>query len=394
MRVKKTRSDQRGVYRYPVDVPDERGGYRKTYTTINPGDDGTTEIMIQMLHRMGDDEVTNNVNNGHPKLTPEQKAAKSAWEEAHLGEKYPIDWKFKGNWKSVPTLSALKTPLRDGDTERPNDEAHTDSYFINANSETAPGIVDADRNQIIFRSEVYYGVYGRTSINFYAFTATETRALPAALTISGRSGTRSHLAARAERKMISLPRKMTIFFYKGCMLKYGIRINAMNLCSKIVMMLKRVDDRTGKCERSQTNEEEMEMGKKANQELKKMKSKKKAVMFRKVHAFLVDKFRLGYAGKAKELLQKYSVDILLSMVISVCDAQEQKVKIMAELFTYETVKLIVFYTAYRLVWGSIFLVLGYIIVNICQLVWHGITKFIRKIRSRSKEVLSLKDKQK
>ena len=30
--------------------------------------------------------------------------------------------KLKGNGKSVPALSALKTPLRDGDLERPDDE--------------------------------------------------------------------------------------------------------------------------------------------------------------------------------------------------------------------------------------------------------------------------------
>ena len=48
--------------------------------------------------------------------------------------------KLKGNGKSVPALSVLKTPLRDGDEERPDDEAYRDSYFINANSGTAPGI--------------------------------------------------------------------------------------------------------------------------------------------------------------------------------------------------------------------------------------------------------------
>lgn len=41
--------------------------------------------------------------------------------------------------------------------------------FINANSSTAPGIVDADCNPILDRSEVYSGVYGRASINLYAF---------------------------------------------------------------------------------------------------------------------------------------------------------------------------------------------------------------------------------
>ena len=69
--------------------------------------------------------------------------------------------KLKGNGKSVPALSVLKTPLRDGDAERPDDEAYADSYFINANSGTAPGIVDADRQPILDRSEVYSGVYGR-----------------------------------------------------------------------------------------------------------------------------------------------------------------------------------------------------------------------------------------
>ena len=31
--------------------------------------------------------------------------------------------KLKGNGKTVPALSVLKTPLRDGDLERPDDEA-------------------------------------------------------------------------------------------------------------------------------------------------------------------------------------------------------------------------------------------------------------------------------
>ena len=77
--------------------------------------------------------------------------------------------KLKGNSKSVPALDMLKTPLRDGDLEREGDEAYANSYFINANSDNAPGIVDANRQPILEHSEVYSGVYGRASINFYAF---------------------------------------------------------------------------------------------------------------------------------------------------------------------------------------------------------------------------------
>jgi hypothetical protein len=89
--------------------------------------------------------------------------------------------KLKGNGKSVPALSVLKTPLRDGDTERPDDEAYANAYFINANSAAAPGIVDADRQPIIDHSEVYSGVYGRASINFYAFNSNGNKGIACGL---------------------------------------------------------------------------------------------------------------------------------------------------------------------------------------------------------------------
>ena len=48
--------------------------------------------------------------------------------------------KLKGNARSVPALSAIKNLLRDGDTERPDDEAYANSWFVNANSATAPAL--------------------------------------------------------------------------------------------------------------------------------------------------------------------------------------------------------------------------------------------------------------
>ena len=73
--------------------------------------------------------------------------------------------KFGGK---IPPRGALKLPLRDGDLER-EDEAYTGSYFVNANSTTAPQIVDRAVQPILDRSEVYSGCYARVSINFYAF---------------------------------------------------------------------------------------------------------------------------------------------------------------------------------------------------------------------------------
>jgi hypothetical protein len=102
-----------------------------------------------------------------------QAAIQAAYEE---GES-----KLKGSGKIVPPLDAIKTPLRDGDKERPGDPAYANSYFINANSGTAPGIVDADRNPILQRSEVYSGVYGRASINLYAFNSNGNRGIACGL---------------------------------------------------------------------------------------------------------------------------------------------------------------------------------------------------------------------
>ena len=106
-------------------------------------------------------------------VTAVKKAIQAAFDEGQS--------KLKGSSKSVPALSAIKTPLRDGDLERPDDEAYKDSYFINANSATAPGIVDAARQPILERSEVYSGVYGRASINFYAFNSNGNRGIACGL---------------------------------------------------------------------------------------------------------------------------------------------------------------------------------------------------------------------
>ncbi len=89
--------------------------------------------------------------------------------------------KLKGSGKSVPLLAAIKTPLRDGDVERPDDPAYANAYFINANATSAPGVVDADRNPILTRSEVYSGVYGRASINFYAFNSNGNKGIACGL---------------------------------------------------------------------------------------------------------------------------------------------------------------------------------------------------------------------
>ena len=89
--------------------------------------------------------------------------------------------KLKGNGKTIPALSDIKTPLRDGDAERPDDPAYANAYFVNANSTLAPGIVDKTCQPILDRSEVYSGVYGRASISFYSFNTNGNRGIACSL---------------------------------------------------------------------------------------------------------------------------------------------------------------------------------------------------------------------
>ena len=85
--------------------------------------------------------------------------------------------KFGGK---IPNKAALKLPLRDGDTER-DDEAYRNAYFVNANSTTAPQIVDRAVQPILDRNEVYSGCYARVSINFYAFNSNGNRGIACGL---------------------------------------------------------------------------------------------------------------------------------------------------------------------------------------------------------------------
>lgn len=75
----------------------------------------------------------------------------------------------------------IKSPLRDGDEERPDDPAYENCYFLNANSKNKPQVVDVDRNEIHDPLDLYSGCYGRVSINFYAFNTNGNKGVAAGL---------------------------------------------------------------------------------------------------------------------------------------------------------------------------------------------------------------------
>jgi hypothetical protein len=92
----------------------------------------------------------------------------------------------KGKWNGkIP--ANLKLPLRDGDLERPEDEAYANSYFINANSTRPPAVVGTEIDRATGKAirlgedEVYSGCYARVSINFYGFNAAGNRGIACGL---------------------------------------------------------------------------------------------------------------------------------------------------------------------------------------------------------------------
>lgn len=79
-----------------------------------------------------------------------------------------------------PNKATIKIPLRDGDVER-DDEAYKGHWFINANSTTAPQIVDRAVKPILDKNEVYSGCYGRVSLNFFAFNSNGNKGIATGL---------------------------------------------------------------------------------------------------------------------------------------------------------------------------------------------------------------------
>ena len=86
--------------------------------------------------------------------------------------------KFGGK---VPPRGALKLPLRDGDIDRPEDDAYAGCYFLNANSRQAPQVVDKHVQPVLDQSEVYSGCYGAISVTFYGYNSNGNRGIAAGL---------------------------------------------------------------------------------------------------------------------------------------------------------------------------------------------------------------------
>lgn len=75
----------------------------------------------------------------------------------------------------------LKTPVHDGDEDRPDDPAFANSYYFNCSSKKRPGVVDREMNHIIDPDDVYSGCYARINVNFYPYDTSGNRGIAVGL---------------------------------------------------------------------------------------------------------------------------------------------------------------------------------------------------------------------
>lgn len=91
---------------------------------------------------------------------------------------YKLQQGFEGPVKAAE----LELPVHDGDIERPGVPEYKDAWFINANNRRdKPSIVDKDLNHIYDSKELYSGIIGRASIQFYAFNSGGIRGIACSL---------------------------------------------------------------------------------------------------------------------------------------------------------------------------------------------------------------------
>lgn len=84
------------------------------------------------------------------------------------------------NQDILKTKKNLKSFLRDGDEER-EDKAYEGHWFIGANAQRQPIVVDKDKVEIIDQRLVYSGMWGRVSVNFYAYNTGGNKGIACAL---------------------------------------------------------------------------------------------------------------------------------------------------------------------------------------------------------------------
>jgi len=75
----------------------------------------------------------------------------------------------------------LDLPLRDGDTDKEDDDVYADHFFVNAKAKTRPGVIAKDKTPIVDEEEMYSGVWAIVSVTFFPYDISGNRGVAVGL---------------------------------------------------------------------------------------------------------------------------------------------------------------------------------------------------------------------
>lgn len=135
-----------------------RLSYTHVFSKYNPdGDDKNAKYMTNVLIPAGEKETVNAIKKAI-------EAAKASGIVSKWGGKEP---------------KKLDMPLRDGDDK--DDEVYAGMLYVNAKSNTRPGIVDRNKAPIVDEEEIYSGVWAIVSVTFYPYDTNGNRGVACGL---------------------------------------------------------------------------------------------------------------------------------------------------------------------------------------------------------------------
>jgi len=86
--------------------------------------------------------------------------------------------------KGIKLPANCKTPIRDGDIDRPDDPNFAGKWFINANCKQKPGVRVLDNGQVVEAldgEDFYSGCYGALTVNFFPYDSNGNKGIGAGL---------------------------------------------------------------------------------------------------------------------------------------------------------------------------------------------------------------------
>lgn len=75
----------------------------------------------------------------------------------------------------------LDLPLRDGDTDKEDDDVYAGHYFVNAKCVSRPGVVDKHRSPIVDEDDVYSGMWAVVSVTFFPYNVSGNKGVACGL---------------------------------------------------------------------------------------------------------------------------------------------------------------------------------------------------------------------